>query len=405
MEPLSANADHVLIRHGHVHSAAHLVDIMDLETFIAANDGDEVSLQNDVDLLTLAPQLPKLKTILVNFPSYADGRGFSIARQLRQTYGFEGTLIADGPLIPDQYAMALQCGFDSVRLDGKTFAIQAESDWFHAMDAFAGVYQRGYTVKNGPATSIFDARKTSVAALKQAEQGAVDPYFGLSANKAIERALTEYNGKIALVSSLGVDSVVLLHMVAQIDKDVPIIFLDTGKHFRETLAYRDMIIDDLGLTNFQNVRPDPASVKAEDPSGDLNERAPDNCCDLRKVRPLDGVIKGYAARITGRKRYQTPERANMPILEEVGRQAKINPLAYWHAKDVTAYIQKHDLPPHPMLALGFLSIGCQPCTTRVAEGEDPRAGRWRHHDKTECGIHYIDGKWVPIEESKTFEVF
>lgn len=405
MEPLSANAEHVLIRHGHVESAAHLDDVMDLETFIAANEGDEVSLKNDVDLAALAPQLPKLKTILINFPSYADGRGFSIARQLRKTYGFKGTIIADGPLIPDQYSMALQCGFDAVRLDGETFAIQAESDWFSSMDAFAGAYQRGYTIKNGPATSIFDARKTSAAALKQLEQGGLDPYFGLSAHKAIERALDEYNGKVALVSSLGVDSVVLLHMVAQIDKDVPVIFLDTGKHFRETLAYRDMIIDDLGLTNFQNVRPDPKAVKAEDPNGDLNETAPDGCCDLRKVRPLDSVIQGYEARITGRKRYQTAERANMPILEQIGKQAKINPLAYWRAKDVTAYIQKHDLPPHPMLSLGFLSIGCQPCTTRVVEGEDPRAGRWRHHDKTECGIHYIDGKWVPIEESKTFEVF
>jgi phosphoadenylyl-sulfate reductase (thioredoxin) len=405
MEPLSANAEHVLIRHGHVESAAHLDDVMDLETFIAANDGDEVSLSNDVDLEKVGPQLPKLKTILVNFPSYADGRGFSIARQLRKTYGFTGAIIADGPLIPDQYAMALQCGFDAVRLDGKTFSIQTESDWFEAMDAFKGAYQRGYTVKTGPALSIFDARKTSKAAQEQSAQGALDPYFGYSAHRAIEAALDEYSGKIALVSSLGVDSVVLLHMVAQVDKNVPVIFLDTGKHFRETLAYRDMIIDDLGLTNFQNVRPDPAAVKAEDPNGDLNEHAPDSCCDLRKVRPLDSVISGYDARITGRKRYQTPDRANMPILEKIGRQAKINPLAYWHAKDVTAYIQKHDLPPHPMLALGFLSIGCQPCTTRVAEGEDPRAGRWRHHDKTECGIHYIDGKWVPIEEKKGFEVF
>jgi len=124
MEPLDMTTEHVLIRNGHVESAAHLSDVMDLETFIAANEGDEVSLQNDVDLEKVAPQLPKLKTILVNFPSYADGRGFSIARQLRKTYGFKGSIVADGPLIPDQYTMALQCGFDAVRLDGKTFARQ-----------------------------------------------------------------------------------------------------------------------------------------------------------------------------------------------------------------------------------------------------------------------------------------
>jgi phosphoadenylyl-sulfate reductase (thioredoxin) len=396
---------YVLIRHGHVESAEPFQDVLDLDGFKASNDAQSVRLENDVDLAVLAPQLPKLDTILVNFPSYADGRGFSIARQLRKIHGFKGLLIADGPLIPDQYSMALQCGFDAVRLDQKTFSIQAESDWFNAMDDFSGAYQRGYTLKNGPATSIFDARKTSRAAQQQVEQGALDPYFGYSATRAIEAALKDYDGKIALVSSLGVDSVVLLHMAAQVDKNLPVIFLDTGKHFRETLAYRDMIIDDLGLTNFQNVRPDPKALQKEDPNGDLHQSMPDSCCDLRKVRPLDSVITGYAARITGRKRYQTAERANMPILEKGGRQAKVNPLAYWTAKDVTAYIQKHDLPPHPMLALGFLSIGCQPCTTRVSEGEDPRAGRWRHHNKTECGIHYIDGKWVPIEDKKTFEVF
>ena len=208
-----------------------------------------------------------------------------------------------------------------------------------------------------------------------------------------------------LASSLGADSAVLLHMVSKIEPNLPIIFLDTGKHFRETLAYRDMLIDDLGLTNFQNIRPDPAEVKAQDPKGDLNQSAPDACCDLRKVRPLDRVIRQYDARITGRKRYQTPQRADMPILELGGDQVKINPLAYWSAKDVTAYMRRHDLTPHPMLALGYLSIGCQPCTTRVSEGEDPRAGRWRHSDKTECGIHFIDGKWQPLPVNKTYEVF
>lgn len=394
------STDAVLIEDGHVKNADHLIDIPNLETFTAANAGEDVRLDNDVDLSLVVPQLPKLKTILVDFPSFADGRGFSIARQLRKTHGFTGQIIADGPLIPDQYVMALQCGFDAVRVDAETFSRQAESHWFEAMDAFGAAYQRGYTLKNGPATSVFDARHTSVVA-----QGSDDPYFGYSAQKAILQALSDYDGKIVLASSLGVDSVVLLHMVAQIDRSVPIIFLDTGKHFRETLAYRDMIIDDLGLTDFRNIRPNPKALSVEDPTGMLHATDPDACCNLRKVRPLDGVISGFEARITGRKRYQTPDRANMPILELGGRQAKINPLAYWQAADVTAYMRKHDLPAHPMLALGFLSIGCQPCTTRVTEGEDPRAGRWRNSEKTECGIHYIDGKWVPMESKKTFEVF
>jgi len=390
----------ILIKDGRPGDASDFDHIPDLEGFLASNRGDEVKLSNDVNLKELALQLPNIKTILVDFPSFADGRGFSIARELRRKYGYTGTLIADGPLIPDQYSYALQCGFDGVRVDEATYARQGETDWLSAMDEFGLTYQRGYAFKNARATSVFDVRKTSVLAANSD-----DPYFGLSAEQALRKSINEYAGKIVMVSSLGVDSAVLLHMAAKIDKNLPIMFLDTGKHFRETLQYRDRLISHLGLTNFQSIIPDKTELKAEDPDSQLNESAPDACCDLRKVRPLDRVIGEYEARITGRKRYQTLDRHNMPIMELGGRQAKVNPLAYWTAKDVTAYIRKHDLPPHPMLALGFLSIGCQPCTTRVAEGEDPRAGRWREHDKTECGIHYIDGKWVPIETKQTFEVF
>ncbi len=390
----------VLIRDGHVETDDPFNAIPALEAFDNHNAKDSVRLPNDVDLDRIKPHLGGLETVLIDFPVLSDGRGFSIARELRKNYGFKGQLIADGPLIPDQYVYALQCGFDAVRVDEKTYMRQSESDWFSAMDAFHATYQRGYAFKNGPAVSIFDARKTS-----QHGQTSNDLYFGLSAEQSLKRAISEYTGGIVLASSLGVDSAVLLHMVAQIDKSVPVIFLDTGKHFRETLGYRDLLVADLGLTDFRNVIPDRADLKKLDPKGTLNETDPDACCGLRKVAPLDGAISGFAARITGRKRYQTPERRDMPILETGGRQVKINPLAYWTAKDVTAYMRKHDLPPHPMLALGYLSIGCQPCTTRVAEGEDPRAGRWRNHDKTECGIHYINGKWVPIPDKKTYEVF
>jgi len=389
-----------LIRDGHAESAADYANIDTLEDFLRSNRGEEVRLPNDVDLKQLALQLPNIKTILVDFPGFADGRGFSIARELRKKYGYTGLLIAAGPLIPDQYSYALQCGFDAVKIDEATYGRQNESDWFKALDEFGLTYQRGYAMKNGRAISVFDARRTSVLG-----KTSTDPYFGYSAERALRKSIETYKDKIVLASSLGVDSAVLLHMVSRIDKTLPIIFLDTGKHFRETLHYRDMLVSDLGLTGFISVTPDFDEIKAEDPNGKLNETDPDACCQLRKVRPLDGVISGYEARITGRKRYQTPDRRDMPILETGGRQAKVNPLAYWGAKDVTAYMRKHDLPPHPLLALGFLSIGCQPCTTRVAEGEDPRAGRWREHEKTECGIHYINGKWVPVPEKKKFEVF
>lgn len=390
----------VLIRDGHQESAEDFNDLPELEDFLNSNRGEAVRLPNDVDLETIKLRLPTVKTIIVEFPNFADGRGFSIARQLRKKYGYSALLIAEGPLIPDQYAFALQCGFDAIKVDEGTYSRQTESDWFNAMDAFSLTYQRGYAFKQGPALSVFDARQTSIGAMNSN-----DPYFGLSAEMALRKSIEDYKGKIVMVSSLGADSAVLLHLVSKIDKNLPIYFLDTGKHFRETLTYRDLLIEDLGLTNFLTLTPDSKELKAEDPNGDLNQSEPDLCCNLRKVRPLDRILTDFDTRITGRKRYQTPDRKNMPIMELGGRMAKVNPLAYWTAKDVTAYIRKHDLAPHPMFALGYLSIGCQPCTTRVAEGEDPRAGRWRNNNKTECGIHYIDGKWVQVPTKKTYEVF
>ena len=395
----------VLIRDGRIDTRHSLHTTPDLATWLGGNDGRAARLPNDVDLDALAPRLGALDTILVDFPTFTDGRGFSIARQLRTQYGYTGDLVADGPLIPDQYSMALQCGFDAVTVDQDTFARQSESNWRDAMAAFDLTYQRGYARLETAATSIFDARDT---ATKTRRGGSPDPFDGLSAEDALRAALARFSDDICLVSSFGVDSGVLLHMASRIRADLPIFFLDTGKHFRETLHYRDMLTERLGLTNVVSIAPDPVEVAAEDPDGTLNWNNPDACCNLRKVRPLDRRISGFAARITGRKRYQTRERADMATLEIPtghGEQAKINPLAAWTAKDVTAYLRRHDIPPHPLLALGYLSIGCQPCTTRVSEGEDPRAGRWRNAPKTECGIHLVDGKWESTESEKRYEVF
>jgi len=389
-----------LIKNARVTSGADYDDVAGLEGLKSNKEVNVMRLPNDVDLSQITLVLDRIDTLLIEFPSFADGRGFSIARQLREQHNYKGLLIADGELIPDQYAFAMQCGFDAVRVSHDTFSIQTEDDWRNSLEDFGLTYQRGYAVKIGPALSVFDARFTALDDRKKE-----DPYFGYSAEYALRKAIDAYKGKIALVSSMGVDSAVLLHIAARVDKDIPVIFLDTEKHFRETLAYRDLLVDRLGLTNFQNVNPDMAALKAEDADGELYKNAPDACCNLRKVRPLNSVISQYAARITGRKRYQTPDRKDMPILELGGRQAKVNPLAYWTAKDVTNYIQHFDLPPHPMWSLGYPSIGCQPCTTRVSDNEDPRAGRWRNFDKTECGIHYIDGKWVQTPEHKTHEVF
>lgn len=196
-----------------------------------------------------------------------------------------------------------------------------------------------------------------------------------------------YRGRIALVSSFGADSAVLLHMVAQIDRATPVIFVDTDRLFAETLAYRDQLIARLGLTNVQNFKPDAEAVAANDAEGYLWFNDPDRCCDIRKVQPLDKALQGFEAWITGRKRFQNQTRAALPLFEAEGERVKLNPLAGWSASDVLAYIGKHQLPSHSLVAKGYPSIGCLPCTSPVTAGEDPRAGRWRGRAKTECGIH------------------
>ncbi len=209
---------------------------------------------------------------------------------------------------------------------------------------------------------------------------------------AIER---EFAGRIALVSSFGAESAALLHLVAEVDRATPVLFLETGMLFPATLAYQQELADRLGLTDVRLIRPDPADLRAEDPDGTLNASDPDACCDMRKTRPLERALEPFDAWITGRKRFQSAERSVLEIYEaDAAGRIKLNPLADWDAKRIRAHMQEHELPLHPMAMERFPSLGCAPCTTPVAEGEDPRAGRWRGRDKTECGIHFVDGKAV-----------
>ncbi|MCH7932195.1 MAG: phosphoadenylyl-sulfate reductase [Proteobacteria bacterium] len=201
----------------------------------------------------------------------------------------------------------------------------------------------------------------------------------------------EFAGWIAGVSSFGAEAAVLLDLIARIDRATPVIFLDTGKLFPETLDYRDALVERLGLTDVRNVVPDPAALAAHDPVGDLWQCNPDACCHLRKVAPLETALAGFDAWITGRKRYQGGEREALETIEAVGGRIKINPLAHWSRDDVEAYHSDHDLPRHPLAGQGFASIGCQPCTHRIEAGEEPRAGRWANREKTECGIHRSTG--------------
>ncbi len=210
----------------------------------------------------------------------------------------------------------------------------------------------------------------------------------LSAQALLRLAIEDlYPGKIALVSSFGADSVTLLHMVAQIDKAAPVVFVDTGQHFPETLEYRDRLVERLGLTNIMRAEPDAGLLAKEDPEKFLFASDPDRCCEIRKVEPLAATLDNYDAWITGRKGFQTADRSRLPLFEAEGARVKVNPLVGWTASDLLDYIKQHDLPPHPLVAKRFPSIGCLPCTSRVMPGEDPRAGRWRGKSKQECGIH------------------
>lgn len=199
-----------------------------------------------------------------------------------------------------------------------------------------------------------------------------------------------FPGRMALVSSFGSESAVLIEMVAQVDPSTPILFLDTGKLFGETLRYRDTLRSRFGLTDLRSIKPDAEEVKAEDKNGLLWTRNLDACCDLRKTRPLDKALEGFDAWITGRKRFQTSTRAALPLIEESEGRIKINPLANFGLEDLQAIANEKDLPRHPLVADGYLSIGCMPCTKRVQPGEDYRAGRWAGTDKTECGIHVAE---------------
>ncbi len=205
----------------------------------------------------------------------------------------------------------------------------------------------------------------------------------------LKQALTELlPGDVAIVSSFGADSAVLLHMVSEINPDLPVYFLETGKHFPETLAYVETLKRQLGLTNVISLLPDPADLDRFDPKGNLWETDPDSAA-ISQDRAIGADPREICRLVTGRKRYQTAERGVLPHFELTSDdRIKVNPLAYWGDADVVAYRRRYNLPEHPLYRQGYKSIGCAPCTSAVAEGEDARAGRWRGLDKKECGIHF-----------------
>jgi phosphoadenosine phosphosulfate reductase len=222
-----------------------------------------------------------------------------------------------------------------------------------------------------------------------AEAASLDALYGhLTPEQIIERAVRDhFTGEIAAVSSFGADSAVLLNMIAGIDRNLPVLFLDTGKHFEETLSYRDALIADFGLSDVRVLTPDEAALERLDPDGKLHLTSTDDCCEIRKVEPLARGLAPFRAWFTGRKRFQASTRSALPVFESVGPRIRINPLARWTTADQADYMRSHALRENPLVAYGYLSIGCFPCTQPVQPGEDARSGRWAGQAKIECGIH------------------
>jgi len=374
---------------------------------------------------------------VVAFSGFKDGRGFSLAAILREG-GFAGELIATGDLIPDHAPMLARCGFDAAELPVGA----SVEDWRRALGSFSAAYQAGAD----HAATVWAHRQSqlhpsSLSPSARAE-GIEDPASGAnrgqergsqlqgrfaagssttlapasvakdddqkkklvealnaelrdaSASQIVQAALTRFPGRVAVLSSFGAEAAAGLHLVAEQDPSVPVLFLDTDRHFIPTLDYRDQLSKRLGLTDVRSLR--PVEAETHDPKGDLWRSNPDACCDLRKVRPLAAVRPAFSVLITGRKRIHGGTRLRLPPFELVEGQIRVNPLANWSSEEIEAYFDAYDLPRHPLTQGGYRSIGCWPCTQPSSEDEDARAGRWKGLDKTECGIH-MPSRWVAEE--------
>jgi phosphoadenosine phosphosulfate reductase len=331
-------------------------------------------------------------SLVLEFETFRDGRGFSLASILRER-GYAGRLIAAGKLLPDQARHLRRSGFDAIELTpGANLAA-----WKRMDAAFDAAYQPGVD----PVTTIWQRRAAARSRSTTDGQTLVDrlnaDLAGADAATILRAALDPGLGlKTAAISSFGAESAAMLHLIAEQDTGLPVVFLETGMHFLQTLQYRRELTMKLGLTDVRLVTPDAAERAGLDVRDDLWRTDADACCDLRKTRPLARATAGFTALITGRKRYQTRERSTLKPFEMLDGVLRINPLATWTSETVEDYLVRNDLPRHPLVEQGYGSIGCWPCTRALDSGEDARAGRWSGTDKTECGIHEVRHQPVTV---------
>lgn len=346
--------------------------LAEYETRLASGGGDILEITGDADWRELAEPAKSALQIDIRFDSFKDGRGFTLANQLRERLGFQGLLRAKGDLIPDQAQFLRRVGFDSVEPDRTDLS----EDWARALQRFSVTYQPARENAARP-----EVQTPSLATLNER-------YMESDAIDILHDAITKtWKGKVAVLSSFGAEAAVNLHLVSRIDPDIPVLFLDTGRHFAQTEQYMRQLSEELGLTNVRILNPDADEVAAEDADNKLWQRDADACCALRRVRPLNKALEEFDALITGRKQFHGGARINLPAVEQINGRVRVNPLTRWSQDDINAYFKRYNLPQHPLVEMGYTSIGCWTCTAPAQAGEDPRAGRWPGQDKTECGIH------------------
>lgn len=358
--------------------------IAERDLLLARNAPVGVRLEPADDPAALAADLDRVALIEVNFPKYTDGRGYSQAQLLRRRHGYGGELRAVGHVLRDQLGYMVRAGFDAMTYDSAT----PEADYVAANSEFSNVYQASADGREtifqkrwkGRAGQTSETPEDKVARLNAELRGA-------DASQIIRVALREFGRGLTYVSSFGAESAAMLGLIADVDPATPIVFIDTGMHFQQTLQYRDELARVLGLTDIRTVHPLDDERRAVDPKGVLHKTDPDACCEVRKVRPLEPALRGFAAWITGRKRFHGGGRMNLPVFEYAEGKFKVNPLADWTHEHVEEYFVARGLPRHPMVADGYPSIGCWPCTVRPTDPNDVRSGRWVGFKKSECGLH------------------
>jgi phosphoadenosine phosphosulfate reductase len=231
-------------------------------------------------------------------------------------------------------------------------------------------------------------RVRSAEELKALAEAAAVTLADATAEEVVAWAAETFGGSLAVACSMAGDTV-LPHLVTRVVPGVDVLFLDTGYHFIDTLVTRDALAEviDARIVNVLPLQTVPEQDAQYGPK--LHDRDPAQCCQLRKVEPIDRELASYEAWVTGIRREDNALRAKAALVEWDARHqmVKLNPLAAWSFDDLIDYAQSHDVPFNLLLTSGYPSIGCEPCTRMVAPGDDPRAGRWAGLAKTECGLH------------------